>query len=1024
MHPRRRWSSSLLHLSLALGSTALALSACKPKEPANTPADAAAAAQQGVDGIIANSKLPPAVTTPITGDKMGVTIHRLANGLSVYISTDRQKPRFNAWIAVRTGSRNDPANSTGLAHYLEHMLFKGTDRLATTDAAAERPHLERIRELYGKLREAASDADRAAIVAELDKENLASGQYAVPNELSRTYGQLGITGLNAFTSDDRTVYICDVPSNRLAAWSTMEIERFTKPAWRQFFTEIEAVYEEKNLSLDSPWTRTNEAMMLALFPAHPYGTQPTIGTVEHLKVPAYQDMIDYFERWYVPNNMAVVLAGDIDPATALPALEKTLGQMTPKPLSEPEAAELRPLAGRVYKEVQVEDSQGVILAWHTVPTSHDDEPAIVVMDWLMDNATSGLLNTELELTQKVPDAGSYSGFENEAGYWVVQATARDDQSLEDVEAMLQGVVKKLKAGEFTQAEIDAIVVNQDVNEKRRLESNIGRVAKMTESFIARRSWADELRRDQRLREVKRDDVLRVANKYLGDSFVALYKKKGAQEIPKIEKPKITPIQVDASRQSAFAKEILAMQAPELEPAWLVEGKDYTHTPLPAGPMIAAVNKRNDLFSLEYSFDRGSRGERLLCHALDLLDQSGYGETSVEDLKRQLFALGTDVSFSCYAEGSGVTISGIDRNMEKSVELVRAWFTSPTLTQENLDKLTENAIAERKNQLDNSNFLGWAASSYAQRGKDSPNLQVPTNKQLQTAALKKLDQLVREFPNHQHRTLYFGPRTADAVKDIVAFGAKHKKVPPRAKVRYRSQKGARIYFLHRENAKASVGINLPLAPQANEARPLAQAYGEYLGGDMGSLIFQEIRETRGLAYSAWGFVNPGQLREDDWALIGGMGTQADKTPEALATFLELIRGRPLEASRFASAKTSIDQEYRSSRIDPRWIVSWVESWDLRGDTSDPRPWLRESIQKLEGAQLEPFMQRFDKAPIIISIVGNRDTIGLDAIKKIAPVTELKAEEIVGYGPFPKPKAQPKAAATDAKKAAPAAGAAKQ
>ncbi len=930
---------------------------------------------------------------------MGVTVHRLKNGLTVYISTDRQKPRFNAWIAVRAGSRHDPAKSTGLAHYLEHMLFKGTDEFGTRDFAAERPHLQRIASLYAELRQAEDPQKRTEVLKQLDEANQASGALAIPNEFDRMYKRMGIEGVNAFTSNEQTVYIADIPSNRIEAWATVEAERFADPSFRQFFTEIEAVYEEKNLSLDSPWSRTNEALMLAMYPSHPYGTQPTIGTSEHLKNPAYQDMVDYFHRWYAPNNMAVVLAGDIDAETALPILEKTLGAWQPKALEQPEPGTIVPLAGRNQTEVTVEGSEGVMLAWHTVPTSHADVPALKVMDWLMDNSTSGLLNTELELTQKVPDAGSYARQFNESGIWVVRATNREGQTHEEVEQLLREVVNKLQAGEFTQADIDAVVTNQDISDKRRLESAIGRVSKMAGAFTSRMEWKDVLAQDEALRKVTRDDVMRVARTYLSDNFLAVYQHNGKQELPKIEKPSITPLPVDTKAESAFTKAVMTIPATELEPEWLVEGQHYVHEQMPAGPMIAAQNTRNDLFSLEYTFEFGSRTQPLLCHAFELLEQSGAGEASADAFQKQLFALGTSISFRCDADTSGIELSGADQHLEASVKLLNTWLQSPQMSPDTLNKLTENVLSKRRDSTDNSRFLAYAATEYAKYGKDSSILQEPSNKKLRGAKVKQLRKLVTSFVNHQHRTLYYGPRKPADVKSVVALGDKHKKVAPLRVSHYRKQQGARIYFLHRDTAKASVSLVFPIGTQPRDKHPVSKVFGEYFGGDMSAVVFQEIREVRGLAYSAWGYTSTGRLPDDDWALVGGMGTQSDKTPEALETYLELVQSRPVDEGRLASTRESIEQDYRGSRIDPRWIVYWVQSWDRRGETSDPRPWEREQTQKLSVQQVQEFAGAFKDAPVILTVVGDREKIGVDALKKIAPVTEIKLETVVSYGSFP-------------------------
>ncbi|MEK7381988.1 MAG: insulinase family protein, partial [Elusimicrobiota bacterium] len=249
--------------------------------------------------------VPAVLEAPLRDDPMGTTIHRLPNGLSVYLSPNKGQPRVTAWIAVRAGSKHDPADSTGMAHYLEHMFFKGTGELGTLDFAAEAPHLERIRALYEKLFKTKGEAPRAAVYKEIDEENVKASAFAVPNEISKFYRSIGGRGLNAFTSSEQTVYIVDIPSNRLEAWAAVEAERFQNPVFRLFQTEIETVYEEKNRAMDNAERIIGEEVERRLYKVHPYGQQPTLGSVEHLKNPSLAKMYAFEERWYVPNNMAI-----------------------------------------------------------------------------------------------------------------------------------------------------------------------------------------------------------------------------------------------------------------------------------------------------------------------------------------------------------------------------------------------------------------------------------------------------------------------------------------------------------------------------------------------------------------------------------------------------------------------------------------------------------------------------------------------------------------------------------------------
>ena len=200
---------------------------------------------------------PALIATPLGDDPTKTTIHRLSNGMTVYLSPDAQEPSIVAHIAVRAGSRNDPQQSTGLAHYLEHMLFKGTTRLGSLDYDKEKPHLERIASLYGELRKPGADRDH--VLREIDSETQKSAEFAVPNELDQLYARIGVTGLNAFTDNDATVYISRIPKNRLAQWARIEVQRYSDAVFRLFWPELEAVYEEKNRALDNPNRRWREA---------------------------------------------------------------------------------------------------------------------------------------------------------------------------------------------------------------------------------------------------------------------------------------------------------------------------------------------------------------------------------------------------------------------------------------------------------------------------------------------------------------------------------------------------------------------------------------------------------------------------------------------------------------------------------------------------------------------------------------------------------------------------------------------
>ena len=261
-------------------------------------------------------------TTPAFVDPINAQIYTLDNGLKVYLSVNKDQPRVQTFIAVNTGSTNDPSDVTGLAHYLEHMVFKGTSNFATLDWEKEKVLLQEISDLY-ELHRAESDPDKKKVIyAKIDSVSGEAAKYAIPNEYDKMISGLGAKGTNAFTSMERTAYINDIPSTELEKWMKVESERFSELVLRLFHTELEAVYEEFNRGQDNDYRKAYAAMNEIMFTKHQYGTQTTIGEGEHLKNPSMVKIHEYFDTYYVPNNMAICLAGDFDPDVTLAMIKK------------------------------------------------------------------------------------------------------------------------------------------------------------------------------------------------------------------------------------------------------------------------------------------------------------------------------------------------------------------------------------------------------------------------------------------------------------------------------------------------------------------------------------------------------------------------------------------------------------------------------------------------------------------------------------------------------------------------------
>jgi len=279
----------------------------------------------------------------VTNDPTGLRLYTLDNGLKVYMSKNSDEPKIQTYIAVRAGSTYDPKESTGLAHYLEHMVFKGTDKVGTLNWETEKKYLDTIANLYEEHRAEKDPEKKLAIYKNIDRVSLEASNHSVANEYDKMISSLGATGTNAYTSFEQTVYTNKIPANELDKWLSVESERFGKLVLRLFHTELEAVFEEYNRSQDNDIRKLYFSMLDGLFPNHPYGQQTTIGTAEHLKNPSMVDIHNYFNKYYVPNNMAVVLVGDFEFDETIKKVDQSFGKMERKDLEHPTLPKENPI---------------------------------------------------------------------------------------------------------------------------------------------------------------------------------------------------------------------------------------------------------------------------------------------------------------------------------------------------------------------------------------------------------------------------------------------------------------------------------------------------------------------------------------------------------------------------------------------------------------------------------------------------------------------------------------------------------
>jgi len=938
------------------------------------------------------------INSPNPEDPLAAQIYELDNGLQIFLTENHEEPRFYAEIAVRAGSKHDPADGTGLAHYLEHLLFKGNQKLGTLDYEAEKPHLDRIVELYEEHFQETDPARRAEIYAEINSEAQLAAQYAVPNEIDKLYNSMGGGGLNAHTWYEETVYKIGLPSNRLQQWAAIESDRFVDPVFRLFHTELETVYEEKNRTLDNGSRIIGTALDELLYKVHPYGQQPTIGTVDHLKNPSLVYIQNYFDTYYVPNNMGIFISGDINPSETIALIAEKFGEWESKAVPEVGPWQEPALQGAERRTVQYPGEEQVQLAFRTAPNGSSDKEALILLDMILDNRTAGLINLNLNQQQLVSQAGSSPMFLNDYGSQSLYGVPKQDQSLEEVEQLLLRQIEIIKAGDFEEWIIPAIINDFLKNEKASLEFNTARVTMMRQSFIEGADWDYHIAEIDRMEQLTKQDVVDVANKYFGDDYVAVYRVDAQHEVPVVEKPQIDPVTIDPTRQSEFAARVLAMEVEEIEPVFVEADRDYRIVEFAPGvELYYAPNPLNDLFTFSIGIDVGTEADNKLGLAAALMDVAGTQSLSNEELQKEWYRMGSEFRFGSGENASTFSVSGLDSQFEDSVALMMELINSPSADQQTLEQLKGILLKSREDQKSSPPAIARALFMYNRYGEESPMLEAMTGQEILDTQVEELLNAPSELLNYKHTLAYTGSMP---LEELVAALRRNYGVEGELRdtpeFRFRSARDieeSEVLVVDQQTAQAQVRIEFADGVYDQEDGLLANLYTNYFGSGMSSVVFQELREARALAYSASARYAPGSRVNAENLIMGSIGTQTDKTADALAAFIDLIDNMPSSSERFDESVNSMLNRYRTSKLNFREVIGAVRTWERQGLEGDPR---RGNYQKLQETELEDLLQ-FQQQHVkdrakLISIVGDLSIIDTAELEQFGTVQEVKVDEL--------------------------------
>ena len=942
--------------------------------------------------------------TTVPGDVMQTRLYTLDNGLKVYLSVNKERPRIDAHIAVRTGSRNDPAETTGLAHYLEHIMFKGTKTFGTSNYAAEQPYLDEIEQRFEAYRKLTDPAERKKAYHEIDSVSQLAAQYFIPNEYDKLMSAIGAQGTNAYTSNDVTCYVENIPSNEIENWARIQADRFQNMVIRGFHTELEAVYEEKNIGMAQDNRKLWEAMNAKLFPNHPYGTQTTIGTQDHLKNPSITNIWNYYKRYYVPNNTAICMAGDFNPDEVIVILDKYFGPWKrSETLSRPEYDPQPVITSPIDTTVIGKEAERLMMGWRFDAARTGQIDTLEVISSMLANGKAGLFEVNLEHTMKVQGVGAFASDLDDYSLFLISGTPKQGQSLEELRALILEELGKFKRGEFSDDLLPSVKNNLKRDYYQSLQNNRNRVSTMVNAFIEHRDWKDVATIMDRLATVTKEELVSFANRYMNDNYVCVYKRTGTDNTQKkIEKPEITPIPTNRDLSSDFLNEIKNKEVPTIQPRFLDFNKDLTVSKTKKGlPLLYKHNTEDGLFTLSFVYEFGTEGMRDIDFAPNYLEYVGTDKMNVTQIKQAFYKLACNYNISVGAHQTSVTLSGLTENMAEALALLEDVLKNAKGDADSWSKYVDLVMKSRNDRKKNQQANFQRLTSYAEYGEYNSYLNTLSESELRNYNPQAMLDQLKTLAQTEHTVLYYGPMTQAELDAVLT--KKHntaKKLQPAPKGReYRTQTTPEneVYIAPYE-AK-----NIYMMQYHNENKPwdvnetaLVRLFNEYFGGGMNSIVFQELREARGLAYSASArYSQPSRPgHSDDYYTY--IVSQNDKMPDCVRTFNSLLNTMPQSQQAFDIAKQSVTKSLQTARTTKFGVLMAYYRAKQRGLDYD----INEKVYSiLPGITLQDILD-FEKKNMTEKtykyiILGDEKELDMDFLNKLGPVHRLSTEQIFGY-----------------------------
>ena len=940
----------------------------------------------------------------VAGDPLHTRIYTLDNGLKVYMTVNDEEPRIQTYIAVKVGAKNDPEETTGLAHYFEHLMFKGTDKFGTQDYQAEKPLLDEIERLYEVYRTKTDEAERKAIYAQIDSVSQEASKLAIPNEYDKLMAAISAEGSNAWTSFDETVYTEDIPSNQIENWARIQSDRFKNAVIRGFHTELETVYEEYNMSLTSDDNKAYYGILSLLYPNHPSGRHSVLGYQEHLKNPSITNIKEYYATYYVPNNMAICLSGDFDPDEMIATIDRYFGDMKPNPsLPEFKAPAEDPITEVRTKTVYGNEAEFIYLAWPYGGVGTRDAEVADIASSILYNGKCGLIDLDVNQQQKAQMVAAYSDTGADYGGMWFFGYPKQGQTLDEVKQIILDQVAKLRNGDFDESLIAASIANYKRNQMRRLDSNSGRAQAYVRSFINGTDWAYDVAELERLEKITKQDVIDWANRVLGDNnYAQLYKLQGEDTTQKkIDKPQITPIATNRDCVSDFLASIQSSEVKPMTPVFVDYQKDLDLFDVDGTQVLYKKNEANQLFSLFYIYDFGANNDPALPMALqEYWSYLGTDSKTAEQIQNELYAMACDMRVSVSADMMMLSVSGIAENEQRALALVKEYIEGVKGDETILAALKQDMMKSRADDKLSQGANFAALRRYITYGEEAVKAMTLSNDRLRDITSDELLQRIRDLARYAHRVAYYGPTDAAQIKQTIAdecllgqeaypaAGELKMQLTPENKVVVAQYDAKQIYYLQFSNRGELFDVAMD---------PAEQLYNMYFGGGMNSIVFQEMREARALAYSASAYMSTGTKSTDPYTYTAFIATQNDKMQQAVEAFEQIINDMPESAAAFELAKQSLLGSIETTRtIKSQVIDSYLTNVIYLGVKEDRNKAIYEKVKTMTLDDVKAYQQKWVKdRTYTYAVLGDKSDIDMDYLRTLGPVTEVTQEQIFGY-----------------------------